>query len=59
VPEEYAFEKTSGDCRAIYLYQTLVPAGTKLVNRASDDFLSGTGFARDQNCRIRGRNRFH
>jgi hypothetical protein len=58
VTEELAFEKAGGDCGAIHLHQTSVPAGAELVNRASDDFLAGAGFARDQNCRICWRNRF-
>jgi hypothetical protein len=58
VPEELAFSKAGGDCRAIHLHQTSVPAGAELVDRASDDFLAGAGFARNQNCRICGRNRF-
>src|SRR5260370_32549050 len=41
---------------------TLFPYTTlfrSLVNRASDDFLSGASFARDQNCHIRGRSEEH
>ena len=59
VSEELAFEKAGGDRRAIHLHQTSVSAGAELVNRSSDDFLAGAGLAGDQNCRIRGCNRFH
>src|SRR5271154_2296963 len=58
VTEELAFEKAGGDCRTIHLHQISVSAWAELVNRASDDFLSGASFARNQNCHIRGRNRF-
>src|SRR5258707_11866563 len=58
VPEELAFKKAGGDCGAIHLHQTSVPAGAELVNRASDDFLAGAGLPRDQNCRIFWGNRF-
>src|ERR1700688_3317567 len=58
VPEELAFEKAGGDCRAIHLHQIPVSTGAELVNRASDDFLAGASFARNQNCRTCGRNGF-
>src|ERR1700752_3952802 len=58
VPEELAFKQASGNCRAIHGHQASAPARTELVNRASDDFLSGASFARNQNGHVCGRNRF-
>src|SRR5258708_13160669 len=58
VPEELAFKKAGGDCGAIHLHQTSVPAGAELLNCASGDFLSGARLPPDQNCRIFLRQRF-
>src|ERR1700746_1433298 len=58
VSEELAFQKAGGDCRAIHLHQISVPAGAELVNRASDDFLTGASFASNQNCSTCGSNCF-
>src|SRR5260221_7789169 len=58
VSEELAFKKAGGDCRAIHLHQSSVPAGGDLLNLPGGDFLAGNRLARNQNCRTSGPNCF-
>src|ERR1700722_10196071 len=54
VPEEFAFQEASWDRGAIHLHEASIPPGAALVNRASDHFLSGASFSRDEDCHVRG-----
>src|SRR5258708_37451557 len=53
--EEFAFEKTSRQCRAVHLDEIPAAARAELVNRPRDDFLARPGLAADQDSCIRGR----
>src|SRR5580698_7509217 len=56
--EELALQKAGRDRRTIHFHQASIATRTELVNRASDDFFAGAGFACDQNRHIGGSNRF-
>src|ERR1700722_4622663 len=59
VPEQFAFQQAGWDCCAIHLHQTSTPAGTELVNRASDELFPGAGFAANQDRHVGRGNGFH
>src|ERR1700722_3651138 len=57
VPEEFAFQEASWDRGAIHLHEASIPPRAALVDRASDHFFSGAGFARDEDCHVCGGDR--
>jgi hypothetical protein len=55
VAEEFALEQVEGNRRAIELNQGLAAAGTRVVNRVSDEFLAGASLSLNENGRVRRR----
>jgi hypothetical protein len=58
VAKKLAFQKIEGNSSAIQLYERASTTRAEIVNRASDEFLTGTGFSLNQNSGIGWRNLF-
>jgi hypothetical protein len=58
VAKKLAFQKIERNSSAIQLCERASTTRAEIVNRASDEFLTGTGFSLNQNRGIGGRNLF-
>src|SRR5580765_6877033 len=54
--KELTFEQVEGNRRTVQLDQRLAAAGTRIVNRVSDEFLASAGLSLDEHSRVHRRN---
>src|SRR5215467_5985189 len=59
VPEELALQEAERDRRTIQLDEGSLPASAQIVDGARNEFFAGSGFAQDQDARIRGSDHGH